>query len=121
MTDYTESPIADLVAKFESACLQQDDTFISGDTEAHNKLYKVIDKISRELARRPSDGRRSLLALLTHKNPNVRLQAALFAYPVAPAQAKACLRAIASARLPDQSLAAGMALSRLQDDPHCLD
>ena len=121
MIDYAEKSLADLMTEFVDSCLSQDDTFITGDAKKYNKLYSVIEGVSKELARRSGDARRSLLTLFRHKNPHVRLQAALFAYSVAPADARTCLEAIASARLPDQSLAARMALSRLKEDPHCLD
>jgi hypothetical protein len=72
-------------------------------------------------ASRPGDERRALLPLLHDENPHVRLQAAKFAYPVSPAECRACLEAIRAAKLPDQSLDAGMTLRRLSHDPHYLD
>jgi len=86
-----------------------------------NKLFDVLLAVTRELERRDVDERRSLLTLFADKNPQVRLQAAKSVYAVAPIEAKACLEAIAAAGLPDQSLSAGMTLSRLEEVPNCLD
>jgi hypothetical protein len=99
----------------------QDETYISGNTKKYNKLIFVNRDICIELASRPDDERRALLPLLHDVNPHVRLQAAKFAYPIAPAECRACLESIEAAKLPDQSLSAGMTLWRLTIDPHCLD
>jgi hypothetical protein len=84
-------------------------------------LFRDNVEIGTRLARQAGDGRVALLPLLTHDNPQVRLEAAKFGYAVAPTECKACLEAIAAAKLPDQSLDAGMTLWRLSEDPHCLD
>jgi hypothetical protein len=110
-----------LVARFRDNCLVQDETYISGNTKKYNKLFLVNVGIVKELAGRSGDERRALLPLLNDKNPHVRLQAAKFAYPVAPSECRACLEAIRAAKLPDQSLDAGMTLRGLDRDPHCLD
>jgi hypothetical protein len=110
-----------LVAAFRDNCLAQDETYISGNTRKYNKLFLANVDIAKELSGRPGDERRALLPLLTDENPHVRLQAAKFAYPVAPTECRACLEAIRAAKLPDQSLDAGMTLWRLSVDPHCLD
>jgi hypothetical protein len=112
---------AHLVAMFRENCLAQDETYISGKSTKRNKLFFANVDICGELAKRPGDERRALLPLLNDKNPQVRLQAAKFAYPVSPAECRACIEAVAAAKLPDQSLEAGMTLRRLSVDPHCLD
>jgi hypothetical protein len=110
-----------LVLMFRENSLAQDETYISGNTRKYSKLYFLNVDIVKELIKRPGDERRALLALLRDENPHVRLQAAKFAYPVAPAESRACLEAIRAAKLPDQSLDAGMTLRQLRIDPHCLD
>jgi hypothetical protein len=112
---------AGLLALFRANCLAQDETYISGNAKNYNKLFAVNVNVVKELASRPGDGRRALLPLLNDENPHVRLQAAKFAYPVAPSECRACLEAIRAAKLPDQSLDAGMTLRSLDRDPHCLD
>ena len=110
-----------LVSVFRDNCLVQDETYISGNTKKRNRLFFANVDIVKELASRPGDERRALLPLLDDENPHVRVQAAKFAYPVAPAECHACLEEIAAAKVPDQSLEAGMTLWRLTIDPHCLD
>ena len=101
--------------------LLQDETYISGNTRRRGKLFFVNVDIVKELAGRPGDLRRALLPLLNDQNPHVRLQAAKFAYPVSPVECRTCLEAIRAAKLPDQSLDAGMTLWGLSQEPHCLD
>ena len=117
LSDTTER----LVAVFRDNCLVQDETYISGNTRKYSKLYFGNVDVVKELAGRPGDERRALLPLLNDENPHVRLQAAKFAFPVAPVECRACLEAIRAAKLPDQSLDAGMTLRQLSIDPHCLD
>ena len=107
--------------QFRNSCLAQYDTYMTERVDKRNKLFDFIISATRELKRRGVEERRSLLTLFTDKNPQVRLQAAKSVYSVAPVEAKACLEAIAAAGLPDQSLSAGMTLSRLEEVPTCLD
>ena len=87
----------------------------------YNLLFDELIMITRELKRRGVEERRALTTLLSDDNPQVRFQAANFVYSVAPVEAKACLERLAAAGLPNQSLAARMTLSGLEDDPRCLD
>jgi uncharacterized membrane-anchored protein len=111
----------ELLNQFRDVCLAQYETYITGNTNKYNKLFDNLVAITRELKRRGLEERRALLTLLTDKNPQVRVQAAKSVYSVAPREAKACLEVIAAAGLPDQSLSAGMTLSRLEEAPNCLD
>lgn len=92
-----------------------------GDACKYNKLFAFLLAVTRELKRRGVEERRSLLTLFADNNPHVRLQAAIKVYSVAPIEAKACLKVIAAAGLPNQSLSAGMTLSGLEENPNCLD
>ena len=121
MKDITKYTVQELLAQFRKACLAQYDTYLTGDTRRRNRLYDFLLAATRELKRRGVEERRSLLTLFADENPQVRLQAATKVYSVAPEEAKACLEAIAAAGLPDQSLSAGMTLSRLEEVPNCLD
>jgi hypothetical protein len=111
----------ELLKRFEQACLEQYATYIDGNIGKRNADFWILVAINDELKARGSQERRSLLRLLSHENPQVRLQAAKFVYPAEPEQARACLENISLAKLPDQSLDAGMTLRGLEDDPHCLD
>jgi RNase P protein component len=113
--------IDELLKRFEDACIEQYDTYVTDDTKKRNENFWILVAIKEELKARGPDARRALLRLLSHDNPQVRLQAAKFVYPVARDEAKRCLQEIAAANLPDQSLSAGMALYRLEEVPDCLD
>jgi hypothetical protein len=119
--NYSQMSIDELLARFEGACLKQYDAFLTYDIETINANFWILVAIKDELKARGLQARRSLLRLLSHENPQVRLQAAKFVYPAAPEEAKACLQDLRKARLPDQSLDAGMTLRRLEEVPDCLD
>ena len=120
--DYSGMSINELLDLFRSSCLAQDELWMFPDDRTiYNKHYTVLVAIRKELKARGPEARRSLLRLLGDDNPQVRLQVAQFVYPVAREEAKKCLQDLASAKLPFQSLSAGMTLSGLDEDPHCLD
>jgi hypothetical protein len=121
MTELDSKTIPELLTTYRNVCLAQYDTYITGNTNKRNKLFGVLLSITRELKRRGVEERRSLLILLQDKNPQVRLKAAKHVYSVAPIEARACLESIRAAKLPDQSLEAGMTLRRLEKVPNCLD
>jgi hypothetical protein len=123
MSPYVDeaASIARLVEIFSDICLEQYDTYMTGDVDYRNRLFRVLVLVKDELNARGPEARRSLLRLLSHPDPQVRLQAAKFVYPVAREEAKKCLQDLAAARLPDQSLDAGMTLRRLEEVPDCLD
>jgi hypothetical protein len=120
-TSYSAMSIDELIKRFENTCLEQYDTYITDDLGVYHRNFDVQIAITDELKFRGPDARRSLLRLLKHKNPQVRLIAAKCVYPVAREEATKCMQELAAARLPDQSLAAGMTLRRLEDVPDCLD
>ena len=121
MKDLTKYTIQELLVQFRNACLAQYDTYLTDNVGKYNKLFDFLIAVTRELKRRGVEERRELLTLFADENPQVRLQAAEHVYAVAPIEAKACLEAIAAARLPDQSLSAGMTLNGLEEEPNCLD
>jgi len=121
MKDLSKYTIQELLVQFRNACLAQYDTYLTDNVGKYNKLFDFLIAVTRELKRRGVEERRALLTLFADENPQVRLQAAKNVYAVAPIEAKACLEAIAAARLPDQSLSAGMTLNGLEEEPNCLD
>jgi hypothetical protein len=119
---YSLMSIDELLELFTNACLAQYETWVFPDeTEASNKEFWILVAIKDELTSRGPDARRALVRLLIHDNPQVRLQAAKFVYPVARAEARKCLQDLASANLPVQTLDARMTLWRLEEVPDCLD
>jgi len=121
MKDLSKYTIQELLVQFRNACLAQYDTYLTDNVGKYNKLFDFLIAVTRELKRRGVEERRALLTLFADENPQVRLQAAKNVYAVAPIEAKACLAAIVAARLPDQSLSAGMMLNGLEEEPNCLD
>jgi hypothetical protein len=120
--DYSTMAIDELLKRFEKACLEQDNTYITNDVGKFNKEFQTLVSIADVLAVRGPEARRSLLPLLNHENRQVRLQAAKFVYPVAREEATKCLKDLAATRFPDdQSLSAAMCLNRLEEVPDCLD
>lgn len=119
---YSKMSIDELLELFESACLGQDETlFFPEDIMLYNEKMTVLADIMHELKARGPEARRSLLRLLSYDNPQVRLQAAKLVYPVARDEARKCLQDLRAAKLPFQSLSAGMTLRRLEEVPDCLD
>jgi hypothetical protein len=120
-TPYSGMSIDQLIKRFEETCLEQYETYITDDRDVYNKNYEIQTEITNELKSRGPVARRSLLTLLKHENPQVRLRAAKRVYPAAREEARMCLQDLAAAGLPDQSLDAGMTLGRLEEVPDCLD
>jgi len=119
---YAAMSIDELLSVFEEACLEQDETlFFSEDTALYNQKMIVLKDVTQELKARGPEARLSLLRLLSHENPQVRLQAAESVYPLARDKAKKCLQDLASAKILFVSLSAGMTLHRLEEVPDCLD
>jgi hypothetical protein len=119
---YSQMSIDELLDRFTSACLAQYDTWVFPDEiEISNQQFWILVAIKDELKSRGPQARRSLLRLLNHENPQVRVQAAKLVYPVARDEARKCLQDLASDNLPVQTLNARMTLSRLEEVPDCLD
>jgi len=121
-TVYSSMLIDELLKRFESACLEQYETYITDDLAKFKRNFQIQVKIRNELKARGPEARRSLLRLLSHDNHQVRLQAAKVVYPVARPEATRCLQALAAAQFPDdQCFDARMTLHRLEEVPDCLD
>lgn len=113
--------LEELVDRFIALGVAQDKASQEFDTEAFTPLYWSMDAVNKELRRRGLEGRRALLPLFTHENPQVRLQAARFGYGVAPEAARQCLQAIFDSKMPPQYLDAGMSLAALDNGTSMLD
>jgi hypothetical protein len=113
--------VSRLLEIFKNVSLEQYDTYFTFDSAYRNRLYRILVAVKDELTSSGPQARRSLTRLLKDDNPQVRLQAAQFVYPVAPEEARKTLEELKASRVPDQSLAAGMTLRRLEEAPDCLD
>lgn len=69
--------VEQLVEQFTEIALAQDEALLMDEIGKYNRLYDQMDLLKRELKDRYGDGRSSLLALLKHKNAQVRLKAAI--------------------------------------------
>jgi Domain of unknown function (DUF2019) len=83
-----------LVDRFLTIALAQDDALLMNDTVAYTRLYEEMDAVRNELKRRPGDQRRGLVRLYSHPNAQVRLKAAITTLAVTPQAARHTLQVI---------------------------
>jgi hypothetical protein len=112
-TNLEEMTVDQLVDRFVSICLDQDQALLYSDIAKFNRLFKQMRATDDELKSRPGDQRRALLALYTHPNAQVRLQAARASLAVAPDAGRSLIETIASSRKYPQAGDAGMTLDAL--------
>lgn len=82
--------VEQLVERFTSIALDQDDALEADDDAKFARLYQKMDAIKDELKARGE--RRALLPLLDHKNAQVRLKAAIATLAVAAKAAREALQ-----------------------------
>lgn len=107
--------IDQLLERFVSICLAQDEALLRDDYAEYRRLYKQMDKIDHELRARGPEARRALLRLFDHPHIQVRLKAATRSLGVLPVQARAVLEEIAKSQEYPQAGDAGMLISGLDD------
>jgi hypothetical protein len=83
-----------LVERFQAIALEQDEAISSDRSRKYNVLYEEMLRVKEELKKRPGNPRRALLALLDHRNAQVRLKAAIHTLAVDRGRALAVLQAI---------------------------
>jgi hypothetical protein len=105
---------AELVALFMKYAVDQDDALLGNEIGKVNKLYWKITAIKDELKSRPGDGRRALVPLFDHPNPQVQVKAAKATLALVPVAARQVLESLQTCRGPQQ-LEAGMTLAFLDD------
>ena len=86
--------VAELVAKFEIICIQQDRCVELNQTSKYNKLFKDMVQLAGVLRDHTPDQRTALIALYKHPNPQVRLHAAAETLKINPKEARAVLQRI---------------------------
>jgi hypothetical protein len=111
--DVREMSTADLVRRFAALGVGQYEAELRGELAKQNKLILQMRPIVEELKGRPGDQRTALLALLDHKNIQVRVMAAQLTLAVAPSAARQVLQAIKDSGQQPQALHAGMCLWNL--------
>lgn len=116
MTQPDEARISPLVARFVEVCLEQYQILYSfGSTSRYNRLYKEMERATTELQQMPGDQRRALLPLLSHSNPQVRLQASHSLLVLFPVAARQCLEEIRDSGTAPVYAYAASALRRLDE------
>ena len=103
----------DLVAAFERICLEQYEAILGGKNQKYNRLFDEVMIIRDELKARGE--RQVLLPLLSHKNRQVRYQAAMATLLVSPASAKQALEKLSHSHEFPQAADASIALDKLAD------
>ena len=109
----SELDVKQLVELFATICLDQDKAILYSDTARYNRLFKQMASVRDELKRRNHDQRAALGALFSHRNLQVRLQAARSTLAVMPTQARALIEEIADSKQYPHAGDAGMTLVAL--------
>ncbi len=84
----------DLVERFTTMALQQDEALLMDEIGKYNRIYDQMDAVKQELKVRAGDQRRLLLPLLEHPNAQVRLKAAITTLAIEPQTARNALKKI---------------------------
>jgi hypothetical protein len=93
----------ELVARFLAISLEQDEAIRIDQSRKYNRLYEEMLGVTEELKKRPGNPRQALLAFLDHRNPQVRLKAAIHTLAVDRDRALAALQTIRDRREYPQS------------------
>ena len=88
-----------LVAHFSEIALARFNAERRGDTKTYNQCFDILSTIEEELKARPGDQRAALVKLLSHANPQVRLDVAEATLKVAYAAARQTLQALWDERI----------------------
>lgn len=111
--DIHNATVAELVDRFATVCVEQNNALFEDDVSRFNRLYPQMTAIAEELESRPGDQRRALLVLLDHRDIQVRLQAARMTLALAPKEARRVIEDIAVSKWQPQAGDAGMCLFML--------
>jgi hypothetical protein len=103
----------DLVDRFAQIGVAQGQALLRGEHAKFNRLFGLMDDVSKELKRRDGDQRRALMTLYNYQDMQVRLKAAKHTLAVAPVEARRMLQTIADSNWMPQAGDAGMSLSNL--------
>ena len=89
-----------LVQRFADIGTAQDDAELNDEIARFNRLFVMREAVEKELRRRPSDGRRALMALFHHRSDRARLNAAIALLAVEPVAARRMLERIRDWKIP---------------------
>jgi hypothetical protein len=102
-----------LVDRFAEIGVAQGQALLRGEHGKFNRLFALMDDVSKELKQRDGDQRRALMTLYNYQDMQVRLKAAKHTLAVAPVEARRMLQSIADSNWMPQAGDAGMSLSNL--------
>ncbi len=102
-----------LVGRFTTLALAQDQALLMDDIAEVNRLYRQLKKVESELKARDGDQRRTLLSLYDHPSAQVRVKAVKATLAVAATEARRQLQIIADSREYPQAAEAGMSIRNL--------
>lgn len=108
--DIRQATVPELVDRFAAVCVEQNNALFQDEVAEFNRPYDRMAAISEELKCRSGDQRRALVALLGHRDIQVRLQVARMSLAVAPRESRRALEAIAASKWQPQAGDAGMSL-----------
>lgn len=108
-----EMTSGELVERFTKISLEQDDALLGDEITRFNRLYDQKTAVLNELKSRTGDQRSLLLKLFSHKNAQVRLNAAKATLVIDPEGARKMLHAIEDSKEFPQAGDAGMCLVNL--------
>ncbi|HWK46533.1 MAG TPA: DUF2019 domain-containing protein [Stellaceae bacterium] len=114
-TDLSALSLTDLVDRFVTLGLLQDDALLADDTKRYTRFYHQIAAIDAELRSRGPAARLALAPLFSHANWQVRLNAANKLLGLIPQEARPVFDEIRKSRISPYCLDAGMILSGLDD------
>lgn len=86
--DLAELTIDQLVERFATLALGQDETNLDDDIPRFTRLFWQMEAVEKELKSRQGDQRRALMHLYEHPNAQVRLTSAKATLAVAPEAAR---------------------------------
>lgn len=108
-TQFTEMSNGELVERFTTMALEQDEALLMDEIGKYNKIYDQMEAVKKELKARAGDERRLLLPLLEHRNAQVRLKAAIATLAIEPEAARNALQKIVDQKeFPQAANASGM-------------
>lgn len=118
MSELTTEELIDL---FAAIALEQYDALLDDQYAKYKKLYAQMEALRDTLKNRPGDQRQALIPLLGHKNPQVRLKAAITLLAVAPDAATQTLQLISDRNEYPQAADARGMLKALEDGSYVPD
>ena len=105
--------VSSMVDRYTKIAIDQDHALEYFEIGKYNRLYKQMRAIEEELKSRAGDQRRALLALFSHENVQVRLQAATATLAIEPGTARQLIETIAASQKYPHAGHAGMRLLAL--------